>query len=91
MKTMAIRLDDELHAQLAVVAQLTETSITELIRTAITSHLETLRHDPALTAQADSVIAEIDRQATVQRDAITTLFADDGTKATTRRTRKTGE
>ena len=32
MKTLAIRLDDELHAQLSVLAQLSGTSLTDEIR-----------------------------------------------------------
>jgi len=75
MKTMAIRLDDDLHAQLQVLAQLSDTSITEVIRSAIDAHLQAKRHDPALVAQADSVLADIDAAAASRRDAIATLFA----------------
>ena len=75
MKTMAIRLDDELHAQLTVLAQLENTSITELIRTAIEANLEAKRHDPRLSAQAEAVLADIDREASKRRDAISTLFS----------------
>ena len=35
MKTLAIRLDDDVHAQLSVVAQLRDSNITEVIRDAI--------------------------------------------------------
>ena len=75
MKTMAIRLDDDLHAQLAILAQLSETSIAELIRTSIESYVQSKRDDPALAAQADSVLADIDSEARSRRDAIASLFA----------------
>lgn len=87
MKTMAIRLDDELHAQLSILAQLEGTTITDLIRTAIEIHLAAKRNDPSLAAQADEVLAEIDAEATKRRDAISTLFASPPTKPA-RRTRK---
>ena len=75
MKSMAIRIEDDLHTQLTVLAQLENTSITDLIRAAIEAHLEAKRHDPNLSAQADTVLADIDREATLRRDAISTLFA----------------
>ncbi len=87
MKTMAIRLDDELHAQLAVVAQLESTTITDVIRVAIETHLEAKRNDPALAAQADELRAEIDAEALKRRDALSTLF-EPAPKTTGRRTRK---
>ncbi|MGZ6609004.1 MAG: DNA-binding protein [Solirubrobacteraceae bacterium] len=75
MKTMAIRLEDDLHAQLAILAQLSGGSIAELIRSSIEHYVETKRQDPALAAQADSVLAEIDSEARSRREAIATLFA----------------
>lgn len=87
MKTMAIRLDDELHAQLSILAQLEGTTITDLIRTAIETHLAAKRNDPSLAAQADEVLAEIDAEATKRRDAISTLFTSPPAKPA-RRTRK---
>jgi predicted transcriptional regulator len=79
---MALRLDDELHAQLTVLAQLSGGSLIEIIRNAIDAYLEARRNDPALAAQADSVLADIDAAARTRRDAIANLFAKaDGTKA----------
>jgi len=87
VKTMAIRLDDELHEQLSILAQLENTSITELIRTAIEQHLRVKRNDPGLAAQADEILAEIDAQATKRREAISALFEPAPAK-TARRSRK---
>lgn len=75
MKSMAIRIEDDLHTQLTVLAQLESTSITDVIRAAIEAHLEAKRHDPNLSAQADTVLADMDREASLRRDAISTLFA----------------
>ena len=74
MKTLAIRLEDEQHARLTILAKLSEISITDAIRTAIEQHLEKLAADPALSAKAEALTAAIDREAAEQRDAIATLF-----------------
>jgi len=74
MKTMAIRLDDDVSAQLTVVAQLRDTSVAEEIREAISARLELLRSQGDLTARAESVLADIDREAASRRSAIETLF-----------------
>lgn len=74
MKTLAIRLDDELHAQLSVLAQLSGTSLTDEIRQAIETHLEARRESPELSARAQQVAEEIEHEAQARREAITTLF-----------------
>lgn len=74
MKTLGIRLEDELHAQLSVLAQLAGTSITDEIRQAIEEHLEAKRSDPELTQRAQAVRDEIEREAQNRQAAIATLF-----------------
>ena len=59
MKTLAIRLDDELHAQLSVLAQLSGTSLTDEIRQALEAHLKAKRDNPELTERAKAVSDEI--------------------------------
>ena len=76
MKTLAIRMDDELHAQLSVLAQLSGNSITDEIRQAIETHLEAMRTNPELSARAAGVLDDIERQARDRATAITTLFGD---------------
>lgn len=78
MKTLAIRLDDELHAQLSVLAQLSGTSLTDEIRQAIESHLEAKRANPELSARAKQVAEEIEHEAQARQAAITTLFGGSG-------------
>jgi predicted DNA-binding protein len=78
-KTLAIRLDPELHAQLSIIAQLSGSTITDEIREAITAHVETKRSAPDLAGKASAVLDDIERDADVRRSAITALFgSDDG-------------
>lgn len=79
MKTLAIRLEDDLHAQLSVVAQLGGTSITDEIRQAIEAHVAAKRTDPELTARAEAVRQDIEREAQARQQALNDLFG--GAKA----------
>ena len=74
MKTLAIRLDDELHAQLSVLAQLSGTSLTDEIRQALEAHLKAKRTSPELSERAKAVSEEIEHEAQARQAAITTLF-----------------
>ena len=78
-KTLAIRLDTQLHARLSVIAQLSGHSLTDEIRLAIERHIEAVRSDTGLTAKADAVLDEIEREAAARREAIATLFGDQAT------------
>ena len=48
MKTLAIRLEDDTHAQLSMLAQLEELTVTDAIRQAIDSYIEAKRSQPEL-------------------------------------------
>jgi len=74
MKTLAIRLDDELHARVGLLSKLSGSTATDTIRTAIEKHLEVLASDPTITAKAEELTAEIDKEAELQRQALTALF-----------------
>jgi predicted transcriptional regulator len=87
-KTLAIRLDDDVHAQLQVIARLQETSIAAEIQQAITAHLETKRSDPELGAKASAVLEDIEREAVVRQQAIADLFT--GPTKSTRAKKATG-
>ena len=96
MKTLAIRLDDELHAQLSVVAQLAGTSLTDEIRQALEVHLKSKRANPELTERAKLVSEEIEHEAQARQAAITTLFGgpeqpSGGPKASGKRPRSSEE
>lgn len=74
MKTLAIRLDDDLHAQLSVLAQLAGVTVTDAIRQAIEAHVTSLRSNPELSTRAEAVLADIERDATERKQAIAKLF-----------------
>jgi predicted transcriptional regulator len=76
IKTLAIRLDDRLHAQLSVLAQLGDTSVTDLIRKAIERYIETERSQGNLAERAAGVLEDIEREANTRKSAIQALFAD---------------
>ncbi|GJM38999.1 MAG: hypothetical protein DHS20C19_23660 [Acidimicrobiales bacterium] len=73
-KTVAIRLDEDVHAQLSIIAQLADTSLTEEIREAIEAHIDARRRSGDLATQADAVLEGIERDAATRRDAINSLF-----------------
>jgi predicted transcriptional regulator len=75
MKTLAIRLENELHAQLSVLAQLRQSTITDEIRLALENHLEASKSDPELKNRAQAVLDDIGRDAKAREAAIATLFS----------------
>lgn len=90
MKTLAIRLDDELHARLGMLSKLAGNSVTDTIRTAVEQHLEVLAADPTITAKAEELTAAIEKEAETQRQALAALIgsaAKEAPKTTTRGTR----
>ena len=83
MKTLAIRLDDDLHAQLSVLAQLRQSTITDEIRLALEGHLEASKSDPELKNRAQAVLDDIERDAKAREAAIATLFSPSAGQTTT--------
>ncbi len=86
-KSVAIRLDEDIHAQLAIIAQLRDTSLTEEIRSAIETHIGACKDSGELTTKADEVLADIERDAQARRSAIESLFSS-GTATKATRSRK---
>ena len=74
VKTLAIRLEPDTHAQLSLIAQLRASTITDEIRTAIEAHIESVKSSQDLVGRADSVLEDIEREAAARRAAIATLF-----------------
>jgi len=92
MKTIAIRLEDEVSELLGLVAQLEGTTQIDQIREAIASHLERKVAGGDLTARAQAALDEVEREADAKRKAIEQLVGDvsdkvRSTKATGRRQR----
>jgi hypothetical protein len=85
MKTLAIRLEDEQHAQLAMIAQLEELTVSDAIRQALEAWIEARRSNPELQARAEAVLADIDREAATRRGAVSALLKGEATSAPTTR------
>src|SRR5258708_12395536 len=73
VKTLAIRLPDQLHAQLVLVAALEEASLTDTIRQAIEELIERKRADGDLAAQAAKALEEMEQEAKVPKQAFQPL------------------
>jgi hypothetical protein len=81
VKTLGIKLPDELHAQLVLIAGLDGMSLTEAIRAAIDGYIERKRGEGDLAARAAQALAEIERDAAMRRDALQSLFGSPTTTA----------
>jgi DNA-directed RNA polymerase subunit E'/Rpb7 len=73
-RTLAVRITDDLRAQLDVIAQLNDRSVTEEIRIALESWVVTSKSDPKVLQRAETVRAEIEREAQTKRNAISSIF-----------------
>ncbi len=74
VRTLAVRITDDLRAQLDLIAQLNDRSVTEEIRVALEHWIETTKSDPKVLQRAESVRADIEREAETKRNAIATIF-----------------
>ena len=76
VKTIAIRLEDDVSELLTLVAQLEGTTQVEQIREAIASHLERKVAAGDLTARAQEALDEVEREASAKRKAIEQLVSN---------------
>ncbi|NHA01931.1 ribbon-helix-helix protein, CopG family [Nocardioides sp. W3-2-3] len=74
VRTLAVRISDDLRAQLDVLARLTNRTVTEEIRLAIEAWIAKAKSDPDVLKQAEAVRAEIERDAQTRRNAIAAIF-----------------
>ncbi|GAA2021808.1 hypothetical protein GCM10009819_00410 [Agromyces tropicus] len=74
VRTLAVRMTDDLRAQLDVIAQLNDRSVTEEIRIALEAWVRTSKSDPKVLARAEAVRAEIEREAKTKQNAIEAIF-----------------
>lgn len=81
IRTLAVRIADDLRAQLDVIAQLNDRSVTEEIRIGLEAWVETSKSDPKVLARAETVRAEIEREAKTKQSAIEAIFGGSGTRA----------
>lgn len=69
-KTLAIRVEETLHAQLRFIAQLRDTSITDEISQAIVTRIASAQDDPEIIARAKEARDELEREAAARSVAI---------------------
>ncbi|WP_433578541.1 hypothetical protein [Nocardia brasiliensis] len=72
-KTMAIRVDPEIHAELQLISQLRGNTLADEHLQAVLNHIEKAREETDLAERAEQAIAEIEREAALKRDAINRL------------------
>jgi predicted DNA-binding protein len=89
MKTMAIRLEDDLHTQLSLVATLEGQTVTDIIRAAIQTYIEERKEQ--LSSKAEAALPEIERDAAARRSALASLFGSASGTATEEPPEPTGE
>ncbi|MBK8075051.1 MAG: hypothetical protein IPK24_05640 [Kineosporiaceae bacterium] len=69
-KTIAVRLPDEEHAQLVLIAALEELSLNDTLRQAVLALIEVKRAGGDLAAQATKALAEMEQEAAMKRAAL---------------------
>lgn len=74
VKTLGIKLPDDLHAQLVLIAGLEGLSLTDAIKQAIDGYIERKRGEGDLAARAAQALEEIEREAAQRRGALEALF-----------------
>jgi hypothetical protein len=79
-KTIAVRVREDVHAQLSFITQLTGNSLSDEIRRAIEGRIASAQDDPALIARAQQAREQIEREAAARTAAIAGFM---GEKATT--------
>lgn len=78
LRTLAVRITEDLRAQLDIIAQLTGRSATEEIRLALEHWIDKTKSDPEVLKKAEAVRAEIEREAQTRRNAISAIFSGSG-------------
>lgn len=73
-KVLSVRTSEDTRAQLEVLAQLNERTVTEETRIALEHWVEKSKSDPAVLKRAEQVRAEIEREAETKRNAITAVL-----------------
>lgn len=74
LRTLAVRISEDLRAQLDVVGQITGRSTTEEIRLALEHWIEKTKADPATKQKAEKIRKDIEREAQTRRNAISAIF-----------------
>jgi ribosomal protein L12E/L44/L45/RPP1/RPP2 len=77
VKTLAIQLTDEQHAQLVLISQVEGLSLKDVLKQAVDALIAAKRAEGDFAARAQKVLEDIDREAAARRQAIQALFGTD--------------
>jgi uncharacterized protein with PIN domain len=77
VKTLAIRLEEDQHAQLSMIAQLENLTMIDAIRQSIDQWIEARRDQPELKERAEALLEEIEQEAATRRGAIAALLGNE--------------
>jgi len=78
-KTLAVRLPDDEHAQLVLIAALEELSLNDTLRQAVRHLIQLKRAGGDLAAQAAKALEEMEQEAAIKRAALQALLGPAGT------------
>ena len=76
VKTLGIRFEADIHADMALIASLRGTSFQAEVLEACRAHVVSVKASPELASKADDALAEIEREAAARRDAFARLFSN---------------
>jgi predicted transcriptional regulator len=74
IRPLSVRMTEDVRAQLDIIAQLNNRSVTEEVRVALEDWIERSKSDPKVLQRAAAVKAEIEREAATKRGAIAAIF-----------------
>lgn len=74
VKTLGIRFEPDIHADMTLIASLRGTSFQAEVLEACRAHVATVKASPELASKADDALAEIEREAAARREAFARLF-----------------
>lgn len=74
VRPLSVRMTDDLRAQLEIIAQLNNRSVTEETRVGLEHWIEKSKSDPKVLERAEIVREEIEREAATKRGAIESIF-----------------
>ena len=74
VKTLGIRFEADIHADMALIASLRGTSFQAEVLEACRTHVASVKASPELASKADDALADIEREAAARREAFARLF-----------------
>jgi hypothetical protein len=78
IRPLSVRMTESTRAQLDIIAQLNDRSVTEEVRVAIEAWIVRSKDDPEVLKRAAAVKADIEREAETKRGAIAAIFDNPG-------------